>query len=123
MTFVPFEFSLERTLRMLKFSLIQSLFAMNSTQTRWVVLPPGELEPCLGKQVDLRSDEERKQGHKIHLLKVVIDRKRHYVSVVCKQMKPTFACLISFETVLGYFDRNFRFNVDVSEHDIVAFAS
>ena len=96
---------------------------MDCTQARWVILAPGELEPCLGKQRDVRSDEERQLGHKIYLLKVVIDRKKHYVSVVCKQTKPTFACLISFETVLGYFDRNFRFNVDVSEYDIVAFAS
>ena len=96
---------------------------MNSTQARWVVLPPEELEPCLSKQDDIRSDDGRLQGYKIHLLKVVIHRKKHYVSVVCKQTRPAFACLISYETVLGYFDKNFRFNVDVSEHDIAAFVN
>ena len=96
---------------------------MDATKTRWVVLPPGELEPCFNKQDDIRSDDERSQGYKIYLLKVVIHRKKHYVSVVCKQTRPTFACLISFETVLGYFDKKIRFNVDVSEHDIAAFVN
>ena len=123
MTLVPFEVSLERTPRCTSNWHFKIATDMDSTQTRWVVLPPGELEPCLSKQDDIRPDDGRSQGYKIHLLKVVIHRKKHYVSVVCKQTRPTFACLISFETVLAYFDKIFRFNVDVSEHDIVAFVS
>ena len=113
MTLVPFEFSLERG----PFCVLKSRRRMNATQTRWVLLPDEELQGCFNKHADSRNDVERAVGYKLYLVSVVMYRKKHYVRVVCKQTSPTFSCLITFDTVLGYFENNYRFNVDVSGYD------
>ena len=92
----------------------RSAGGMDALATRWVILPDGELEPCFKNHRDARPDDDRPHGYKITLVEVVVHRKKPFVRIVCKQTVPTFSCLITFETLLGYFDRNFRFNVDVS---------